>query len=78
MEKITLAYPIEDEGKQISTLELRRARVADLEVMERESGNMAKSIVLLSQLSGLSTDAIRQLDAADFDAASEQVAGFLA
>jgi len=77
MKKIKLDYPIEVNGATCSELILRRVTVRDLEIMGQEKTQIAQSITLLSRLTDLAPDDIRNVDAADFDKASEVVEGFL-
>ena len=76
-ETIELKYPIQSDGKEIKALHLRRVRVLDLEVMEQEKTQLAKSVRLLSQLTDIPPADIKRLDAADFNRASDVVEGFL-
>lgn len=77
MNQISLQYPINVDGVEVGSLNLRRVTVADLEVMNQEKTELAKSIRLLSLLAEMTPDDIRKLDAADFNNVSEQVADFL-
>ena len=75
---VTLQYPIHIDGVETAVLRLRRPRVVDLELMERERGELGKTIALISHLAEISPQSVRELDAADFQELSETVAGFLA
>ncbi len=77
MTEFKLKYPITVDGEEISVLRLRRANVLDLELMGEEKGDLARSVKLVSQVADLAPDVIRQMDAADFNNASDVVAGFL-
>jgi len=77
METITLKYPIEVAGEQITRLNLRRVTVGDLELMNRENDELGKSICLLSLIGEIAPDDVRKLDAHDFNQASAMVADFL-
>jgi len=77
MKTIELQYPIEVNGERITQLTLRRVTVGDLEIMNRETDDLAKAIRLLSLISELSPDDVRRLDAADFNRISEAVSDFL-
>lgn len=77
METITLKYPIDVAGEQITSLNLRRVTVGDLELMNREKDELGKSIRLLSLIGEIAPDDVRRLDAHDFNQASEAVASFL-
>jgi hypothetical protein len=76
-ESISLRYPIQIDGVQIKWLPLRRVIVADLEMMNEEKTELAKSIRLVSLVTEMAPDDIRRLDAADFNQISDQVSGFL-
>ncbi|MBA1446527.1 MAG: phage tail assembly protein [Chromatiales bacterium] len=77
MSEFKLKYPVTVDGEEITSLNLRRVNVLDLEVMEKQQGQLTRSVTLLSQVSERSPDVIRQMDAADFNAASDLVADFL-
>lgn len=78
MEVVTLAYPIEVEGELLSQVTLRRPKARDLKHMETaKGGEIAKSMGLIAHLAELPPHAIEELDASDFQAISEVVAGFL-
>ena len=77
MTEFKLKYPITVDGEEIRVLRMRRASVLDLELMGQEKGDLAKSVKLVSQVADLAPDVIRQMDAADFNNASDVVAGFL-
>ncbi len=77
MTDFELKYPITVDGEEIRVLRMRRASVLDLELMGQEKGDLAKSVKLVSQVADLAPDVIRQMDAADFNNASDVVAGFL-
>ncbi|WP_175401943.1 phage tail assembly protein [Veronia pacifica] len=75
---MTLNYPIEVEGELLSQVSLRRPKARDLKHMETaKGGEIAKSMGLIAHLAELSPHAIEELDASDFQAISEVVAGFL-
>lgn len=78
MSKIQLEYPVEAEGQTIDAITIRRPKARDLKRMEvAKGGEIAKSIDLIANLAELPPSAIEDLDAADFQAVSEVVAGFL-
>lgn len=75
---IKLTYPVEAEGRTIDEITIRRPKARDLRKMETaKGGEIAKSIDLIANLAELPPSAIEDLDASDFQALSEQVAGFL-
>ena len=63
---VSLSYPIEVDGKSVSTLTLRRPLVRDLIAAERQPGDIAQEAALLSACSGLPFEAVGRLDAADY------------
>ena len=73
----TLHYPFEFDGQTIEQITLRRPTVLDLEAIEGEENATTKSIAMLANLSGLTPDTIRRLDAADYNRISETVLDFL-
>ncbi len=75
---IKLQFPIESEGQTIETITLRRPKARDLKKMENgKGGEIAKSIDLIANLAEIPPSAVEDLDAADFQAISGVVAGFL-
>ncbi|ASX25862.1 phage tail assembly protein [Candidatus Williamhamiltonella defendens] len=75
---ITLQFPIESEGRTLEEITLRRPKARDLKKMETgKGGEIAKSIDLIANLAEIPSSAVEDLDAADFQAVSEVVAGFL-
>ncbi|MEJ1390126.1 MAG: phage tail assembly protein [Candidatus Sedimenticola sp. (ex Thyasira tokunagai)] len=73
-----LKHPITgDDGREIAHIKVRRARVKDIEIMQEETTQLKQSIRLLSILAEISTDEVRNLDSADFNAVSDEVADFL-
>ncbi len=75
---ITLKYPFEHDGMNITELPLRRPKVGDMEAMEKNgSSEMAKAIGLTARLSGLAPDAVRKIDGEDFIAINKVLSDFL-
>lgn len=77
MTTVTLREPIEINGAKIGVLTLRRPKVRDLEAIDKIAGETAKTVALMANLSELPPQTIRELDAADFAAASKAVAEML-
>jgi len=77
MTTLTLREPIEINGAKIGVLTLRRPKVRDLEAIDKIAGETAKTVALIANLSELPPETIRELDAADFAAASKAVAEML-
>ena len=76
-ETIKLDYPILVDGIETDTLTMRRCLVKDIKGMDRITGDVGKSIYLMSELCGISPEAVESMDAADYFRLSEKVAGFL-
>lgn len=74
---ITLREPIDINGAKVSVLRLRRPKVRDLEAIDKISGDTAKTVALIANLAEWTPDQVRELDAADFAAASKAVAEML-
>lgn len=73
---IKLKHPIKDDGETISELTLPRPKVKHLKAMDMGEGEVEKASLLIASLSGVSIHVIEQLDAEDFAAVSNEVAGF--
>lgn len=78
---VTLDYPITWEGAKIAEVTVKRPKVKDIKAMtaaaeEKDANEFDRSILVISALSGLSAEAIEELDQADFQAISEVVGGF--
>lgn len=74
---LTLEYPLDG----LAEITIRRPNVRDVREMERlakaaEGDQMGEAIAVLSLLTGIAPDVIEDMDAADFTAASEAIAGF--
>lgn len=74
---ITLKHPIEVGGAPVSTLTLRRPKVADLERTDKAEGPVAKSVILLSDLAELSPEEVRSINASDYGQVMGAVEDFL-
>ncbi|RPE72545.1 tail assembly chaperone E/41/14-like protein [Tibeticola sediminis] len=77
MTTITLREPVEINGAQIGVLSLRRPKVRDLEAIDKVQGETAKTVMLIANLAEWTPEQVRELDAADFAAASKAVAEML-
>lgn len=75
---ITLKVPVEHAKETISVVKLRgNATVEDLEAMDRGKGEVAKTVHLISELSGLSLTAVRKLKPVDYAVIGEAVGAIL-
>lgn len=77
-EVITLEYPIENNGEQITTLSMRRPKVRDQRLAHKMKGDDSdKEVQLFANLCEVSTDVIDELDAVDYGQLQEQYKDFL-
>lgn len=74
---ITLEYPIQAHGEEVTQLRLRRPRVKELRQMDEAAGEIAKTAALVGALAGLNPREVDQLDAGDFTRLGQAVADFL-
>ena len=79
--RVKLVRPFKVEERMITEVAIRRPKVRDLRTMEkmREPGSteLDQSIAMTATLCDLPTDVMDEMDAADFAAISEVLAGFL-
>lgn len=77
MHKIQLKYPIPFEGAQLTEIEVRRPKVADVTAVRKGKRDEAEQeVALIAALSGLPVSAIEELDLADYKALQEMLSGF--
>lgn len=76
---LKLQEPIEVGGTTIAEVTIRRPKVKDLRALDQdaEGTEMEKGIAMAALLTDLTPDAIEEMDAFDFAALSEKIAGFL-
>jgi hypothetical protein len=60
---------------EVSTVKVKHLRVA--EAARNDGGEFAAGIALLAAVTGLSVEAVEEMDAMDFTALQEKLAGFL-
>lgn len=78
MTTITLKHPIKrDDGSDLKEIDLRRLTVADMKAMHGAKNSLEGSIIALSRAGSLSPDEIDRMDAADYNAMDEVLAGFM-
>lgn len=77
MTSIKLKHPITVDGREVAELTLRRPKVRDLERMDKVSGEMAKAVAMVADLTELTPDQVREIDAGDFTAVAEALGDFL-
>lgn len=75
--RLALTESVTYEGRQITHLDFRRLKGKDLREMDAISGELEKSAFLIGALTGHGPDLFDELDAADIDAASKMVEGFM-
>lgn len=66
----------EERVETITEVLVREPRARDMRVADRHEGQVAKSIALIAQLTGLEIRDVDELVAADFDALGEIVSDF--
>ncbi len=78
---IRLSHPIAWDGKTVTEVQVRRPKVKDLRAMERDTSTSANQIdqgvAMAALLTELPAEIIDEMDAVDFAAVSEVIAGFL-
>ena len=78
---VRLSQPIDWEGKTVTDVHVRRPKVKDLRAMERDGTSPASQIdqgvAMAALLTELPVAVIDEMDAVDFAAVSEVIAGFL-
>lgn len=74
---VRLQYPIQAHGEEVTELTVRRPRVKDLRAMDAAAGDVSKTAVLIGGLCALTPKEVDSLDAEDFAALGQVVAGFL-
>ena len=81
MKTVRLSQPIASDGKTVTEVQVRRPKVKDLRAMERDNTNPASQIdqgvAMAALLTELPVEIIDEMDAVDFAAVSEVIAGFL-
>lgn len=78
---VRLTQPIDSDGKTVTEVQVRRPKVKDLRAMERDNSATASQIdqgvAMAAILTELPIEIIDEMDAVDFAAVSEMIAGFL-
>lgn len=74
---VTLAYPVEIDGAQVSVLQLRRPRVRDLLAADKVGATpVQREIHLFANLCEVAPDAIESLDMLDYGKLQDAYAAF--
>lgn len=77
-EKIKLKYPVTVDGVEYTSLEMRRCKVKDRRLAEKNGSSDAdKEIGLISNLCEVPPSVIDELDAFDYDKLQKVLMGFL-
>ena len=78
---VRLTQPIVCDGKTVTDVQVRRPKVKDLRAMERDntaaSTQIDQGVAMAALLTELPVEIIDEMDAVDFAALSEVIAGFL-
>lgn len=77
---VKLAEPIAVGSDKIAEVTVRRPKVKDLRTLDNLAplaGDLSRGIEMAAILTGLTAETIDELDAADFAAISDVIAGFL-
>ncbi|MCB1502832.1 MAG: phage tail assembly protein [Bauldia sp.] len=78
---VRLTQPIAWDGKTVTDIQVRRPKVKDLRAMERDNSATAtqidQGVAMAALLTELPIEIIDEMDAVDFAAVSEVIAGFL-
>lgn len=73
---ITLKHPFSFEGLNLQELKMRRPKVVDLMIAEKQKTDVEKEITLLSNLCEVSPKCIQELDLADYAQVQKAYQGF--
>lgn len=78
--EITLDFPVEMEGVEVSVLRMRRPKVRDQLTAQKQAGNdpARTEILLFSFLCEIAPDSMEELDIADYEKLREAYAVFRA
>ena len=77
-ETVSLSYPVNIDGLEVSSLMMRRPLVRDRLIAEKASGSETeKEIRLIANLCDMAPQHIELLDLADYNKLQECLAGFL-
>lgn len=75
--RYTLTEPISVEGRTIDAIELRRIKGKDIRDMDSQESNIDKTAFIICRLADLPPEAFDEMDAADIEAVSKIVEGFM-
>ncbi|HHG3093099.1 TPA: phage tail assembly protein [Vibrio parahaemolyticus] len=75
--EVKLSYPVELNGKQIEVLNLRRPKVRDQLIADKQNKNDAdKEVHLMSLLAEVEPAVIQELDMEDYEKVQKVIVGF--
>ncbi|MDZ4348576.1 MAG: phage tail assembly protein [Variovorax sp.] len=75
---IPLTYPVQSNGVPISSLSLRRPKVRDMLLAEKQASSQAeREVRMIANLCEVAPTVIEDLDFADYSAAQTVLKGFL-
>jgi hypothetical protein len=75
--ELTLAQPLEDGDGAVIKLIFKRPKAKHLRAMDKVKGQVAKTLALAAELSGVGVKTLGQIDASAFQEVSRVIAGFL-
>lgn len=73
----TLLVPVTFEGKEHTSINLRRIKGKDIRDMERQETNLDKTFFMIGRLSEWPPEGVDEIDGEDFDAISKIIEGFM-
>lgn len=74
---LTLGEPVTIEGNEITVLHFRRMKGKDVKKVDKLDSAIAAAAYLICELSGNPPELFDEMDAADIEAATEIVEGFM-
>lgn len=76
--KITLDYPLTIDGKEVSELTMRRAKVRDMLGANESGKNPGEvEVALFAKMVGINPEDLQDLDMCDYEKLQEAYKGFL-
>jgi len=73
---LTLGYPVTLEGKTYSELSVRRPKLIDVMIADKQKTDYEKEVTLLSNLCGVAPNVINEMDLKDYESLREIYASF--
>ncbi|GAB3528694.1 phage tail assembly protein [Photobacterium alginatilyticum] len=74
---VTLDFPFEYKGQKVETLDIRRPKVRDQLIADKQNKESAdKEVHLMSLLAGVEPELIQELDFNDYEQVQEVIVGF--